>query len=64
MYLGCSSESYSQALGAGRLTLTGFIRICGAELVLAAVELEDGPHRRADAGASRGAANGGRAPPR
>lgn len=32
MYLGCSSESYSQALGAGRLTLPGFIRICGAEL--------------------------------
>jgi len=41
MYLGCSSESYSQALGAGRLTLTDFIRICGAELGLPAVELED-----------------------
>jgi sugar phosphate isomerase/epimerase len=41
MYLGCSSESYSQALGAGRLTLTGFIGICGAELGLEAVELED-----------------------
>ena len=42
MYLGCSSESYSQALGAGRLTLGGFIRICGEELGLRAVELEDG----------------------
>ena len=42
MYLGCSSESYSQALGAGRLTLDGFIRICGEELGLRAVELEDG----------------------
>ena len=42
MYLGCSSESYSQALGAGRLTLDGFIRICGEELGLPAVELEDG----------------------
>jgi sugar phosphate isomerase/epimerase len=41
MYLGCSSESYSQALGAGRLTLPDFIRICSAELGLAAVELED-----------------------
>lgn len=41
MYLGCSSESYSQALSAGRLTLTDFIRICGAELGLPAVELED-----------------------
>ena len=41
MYLGCSSESYSQALGAGRLTLGDFIRICGEELGLRAVELED-----------------------
>src|SRR5262245_15562670 len=42
MYLGCSSESYSQALGAGRLTLVDFIRTCGEELGLRAVELEDG----------------------
>jgi sugar phosphate isomerase/epimerase len=42
MYLGCSSESYSQALGAGRLALVDFIRICGEELRLQAVELEDG----------------------
>jgi sugar phosphate isomerase/epimerase len=42
MYLGCSSESYSQALGAGRITLIDFIRICGDELGLQAVELEDG----------------------
>jgi len=42
MYLGCSSESYSQALGAGRLTLVDFLRICGEELGLRAVELEDG----------------------
>src|SRR5215831_15990717 len=42
MYLGCSSESYSQALGAGRLTLVDFIRICSEELGLRAVELEDG----------------------
>src|SRR5262245_14472340 len=41
MYLGCSSESYSRALGAGRLTLEGFIGICGEELGLRAVELED-----------------------
>src|SRR5262245_50033610 len=41
MYLGCSSESYSQALGAGRLTLVDFIRICGEELRVQAVELED-----------------------
>jgi sugar phosphate isomerase/epimerase len=41
MYLGCSSESYSQALGAGRLTLVDFIQICGEELHLQAVELED-----------------------
>jgi sugar phosphate isomerase/epimerase len=42
MYLGCSSESYSQALSAGRITLIDFIRICGDELRLQAVELEDG----------------------
>jgi sugar phosphate isomerase/epimerase len=42
MYLGCSSESYSQALGAGRLTLVDFIHICGEKLGLQAVELEDG----------------------
>jgi len=42
MYLGCSSESYSQALGAGRMTLVDFIRTCGEELGLQAVELEDG----------------------
>src|SRR5262245_24382037 len=42
MYLGCSSESYSQALGAGRLTLVDFVRTCGEELGLRAVELEDG----------------------
>ena len=41
MYLGCSSESYSQALGTGRLTLADFIRISGQELGLQAVELED-----------------------
>ena len=41
MYLGCSSESYSRALGAGRLTLGDFIGICGEELGLRAVELED-----------------------
>jgi len=42
MYLGCSSESYSQALGAGRLTLVDFIHTCGEKLGLQAVELEDG----------------------
>jgi len=42
MYLGCSSESYSQALGAGRLTLADFMRVCGEKLGLRAVELEDG----------------------
>jgi len=42
MYLGCSSESYSQALGAGRLSLADFVRLAGEEqLGLAAVELED-----------------------
>jgi sugar phosphate isomerase/epimerase len=41
MYLGCSSESYGQALGAGRLTLVDFIRVCGEDLGLRAVELED-----------------------
>jgi sugar phosphate isomerase/epimerase len=42
MYLGCSSESYSQALNAGRLTLTGFVETCGETLGVRAVELEDG----------------------
>src|SRR5262245_63206809 len=42
MYLGCSSESYSQALTAGRLTLADFIWVVGEELELRAVELEDG----------------------
>ena len=41
MYLGCTSESYSPALAAGRLALGDFIRICGDELGLRAVELED-----------------------
>jgi sugar phosphate isomerase/epimerase len=41
MYLGCSSESYGQALAAGRLTLVDFIRLCGEDLGLRAVELED-----------------------
>jgi sugar phosphate isomerase/epimerase len=41
MYLGCTSESYSQALTAGRLTLEDFLRLCGEELGLRAVELED-----------------------
>ena len=42
MYLGCSSESYSQALSAGRMTLVDFIGTCGEKLGLQAVELEDG----------------------
>jgi len=42
MYLGCSSESYSQALTAGRMTLVDFMQTCGEELGLQAVELEDG----------------------
>jgi len=41
MYLGCSSESYGQALAAGRLTLAGFIAACGETLGVRAVELED-----------------------
>ena len=52
MYLGCSSESDSGALGAGRLTLGDFIRICGEELGLRAVELGGQPHRRPEAGPS------------
>ena len=42
MYLGCSSESYSQALTAGRMTLVDFIETCGEKLGLQAIELEDG----------------------
>lgn len=41
MYLGCSSESYSDLLDTGQLTLPGWFRVCAEELGLRAVELED-----------------------
>ncbi len=41
MYLGCSSQSYNDALTAGALTLADWFRICADDLGLRAVELED-----------------------
>ncbi len=41
MYLGCSSESYSDLLDAGRLTLPEWLRVCAEDLGVGAVELED-----------------------
>ena len=41
MYVGCSSQSYDDALGRGALTLPEWIRLCAEELGLTAVEVED-----------------------
>ena len=41
VYLGCSSESYNDEIGAGRLSLPEWFRLCAEELGLRAVELED-----------------------
>ncbi len=41
MYLACSSQSYDDLLGSGKLGLTDWLRLCAEELGLAAVELED-----------------------
>jgi sugar phosphate isomerase/epimerase len=41
MYLGCSSQSYNDALAAGHLTLPDWFRLAAEELGLLAVELED-----------------------
>jgi sugar phosphate isomerase/epimerase len=41
VYLGCSSQSYEDEIGAGRVSLAEWFRICAEELGLAAVELED-----------------------
>jgi len=41
MYLGCSSQSYDDVLGDGRLTLPDWFRLCAEELGLGAVEVED-----------------------
>jgi L-ribulose-5-phosphate 3-epimerase len=41
VYLGCSSQSYDDALRAGRLTLAEWLRLAAEELGLEAVELED-----------------------
>ena len=41
MYLACSSESYADVLATGAVTLADWFRICGEELGLPAVELED-----------------------
>lgn len=41
MQLACSSQSYDDVLGAGRLTLIDWLRFCAEELGLTAVELED-----------------------
>jgi len=41
MQIACSSESYNDDLGAGRLQLAEWLRLCAEELGLAGVELED-----------------------
>ena len=41
MYLSCSSQSYTDEIDAGRLSLGGWFRLCAEELGLRAVELED-----------------------
>jgi len=41
VYLACSSESYADVLATGAVTLADWFRICGEELGLPAVELED-----------------------
>lgn len=41
MYLGCSSQSYDDEIGRGRLPLLEWLRLCGEELAIGAVELED-----------------------
>ena len=41
VYLGCSSQSYDDEIGAGRLPLPEWFRLCAAELGLRAVEIED-----------------------
>ncbi len=41
MYLACSSESYNDEIGAGRLTLDDWFRLCRNDFGLPAVELED-----------------------
>jgi sugar phosphate isomerase/epimerase len=41
MYLGCSSQSYNDAISSGSLTLPDWFRLAAEELGLRAVELED-----------------------
>jgi predicted xylose isomerase-like sugar epimerase len=41
MYLGCSSQSYNDALTASELSLTDWFRLAAEDLGLRAVELED-----------------------
>lgn len=41
MHLACSSQSYDDVLGSGRLTLVDWMRFCAEELGLHTVELED-----------------------
>jgi sugar phosphate isomerase/epimerase len=41
VYLGCSSQSYDDEIGTGRLSLPEWFRLCAEELGLTAVELED-----------------------
>lgn len=41
MYLSCSSQSYTDEIDAGRLSLGGWLRLCAEELGLRAIELED-----------------------
>ncbi len=41
MYLACSSESYNDEIGSGRLTVEDWFRLCRNDLGLTAVELED-----------------------
>ncbi len=41
MYTGCSSQSYDDVLGSGRLTLEEWCRLASEELGISAVELED-----------------------
>jgi sugar phosphate isomerase/epimerase len=41
MYLACSSESYNDEIGTGRLTVEDWFQLCRNDLGLTAVELED-----------------------
>ncbi len=60
MRIACSSQSYDDVVGAGRLTLVEWLRFCAEELGISAVELEDkhiGPPHQERVDALRGTAS-------